>query len=96
MDPVTLAETFHAYLRGSLAFDRPADDTERHKDGPFRKQEGSDLHWQLDTTNNFWLHIDPSLQTAQLHTRYGDGWDGRAVHIMAALFEARYVRPSLG
>lgn len=90
MKPDTVAETFTAYLIGSLVFDR-GPHARRDSDGPFQQTAGDGLNWQLDGSNDFWLHIDESGETAKLNCRY-DGWGTIIVESMANLFEARYVR----
>jgi hypothetical protein len=80
-----LAQTFTAYLLGSLASHNA-----ESQYGPYRMRPGDDENWQLDSSNNYWLHIiDPSK--ADLTCCY-DG-QKRVIEAAVALFKARFDRP---
>ena len=79
--PEKLAQTFNAFLLGGLAYKN----TDQKK-GPYRKEDGSDDAWQLDGSNDYWLHIDG--QTARLTSRYSN--DQPTVEAMITLFQLRY------
>jgi hypothetical protein len=80
MKPAEVAKTFAAYLLGSQAF-RNADLAH----GPFRQHEGSDESWQLDGTNDYFLHIDGNK--GMLRDRYTR--EDRTIHAMVMLFKAQ-------
>ncbi len=90
MEPFDVAKTFAAYLLGSTAFDRPHSEREEDRffHGPYRKKEGSDKEWQLDHTNNYWLHIEGNWGT--ITWRYPD--NERVIRAAIALFEAHFKR----
>lgn len=62
-----LAQKFTAILR-QIRGER-ADVNRDGAYGPFRKRENSDESWQLDGTNNYWLHIHEGGK-ANLRCRY--------------------------
>lgn len=77
-----LAYTFSAYLLGTLAFDSKT--RERPLYGPYRK-DPSDDNWQLDNSNDYWLHIEDGK--GKLVSRY-DRVD--VLEAMLALFKLRF------
>ncbi|KND51705.1 MAG: hypothetical protein ABA06_00395 [Parcubacteria bacterium C7867-001] len=79
-----VACTFAAYLLGSLF----NSNWQRSVYGPFRKdyREGTDYErWQLDNTNDYWLHIEGNK--AKLVSRY-DRQD--VLEAMLTLFKLRF------
>jgi len=83
MSMTVVADNMSAYLLGAEAL-KNAD----RSMGPFRKHEGDDAHWQLDGTNNYWLHIDEPRK-GMLTCRYGSQLE--IITAMATLFTLRYV-----
>lgn len=57
--------------------------------GPFRKDKDSDDHWQLDGTNDYWLHFEGDQ--VRLNCRHGASQE-RVCEAMIALFHAKYDR----
>lgn len=78
-----LAQTFAAYLLGSLMFHN---DEGQH--GPFKKEPPSDADWQLDSSNDYWLHIVG--QEATIVCRYSA--QTPIIKAAVALFNARISR----
>jgi|GEM_PF-2388541 len=90
MQREAIAKTFAAYLLGSQTFDgvRTRDEgVTEYCYGPYRKDEASDAHWQLDHSNNFFLHFDDDT-SARIGCRYD--WQQPVVQAMLALFQLRY------
>lgn len=81
-----IAETFNAFLRGSLVFHEH--DPDRRLYGPYRKNEGDDDHWQIDSGNDYFLHVI-GPDAAHLDCRYDS--QVPVIEAMAALWEARFV-----
>lgn len=55
MTPQELAQTFTGLLRELRG--ESADGNRDGAHGPFQMRAGSDKSWQLDGTNDYWLHI---------------------------------------
>lgn len=87
MKPEDVANVFTAYLLGPLAFENS-----RFGDGqpygPYRKHQKSDADWQLDQTNDYWLHVRGDK--ARINCRYPSQEPVAAA--MIVLFKLRYVR----
>ena len=83
-----VAKTFTAYLIGAKTFDNPRNQTGDYVHGPWNNQAPrNDDSWQLDGTNDFFLHfLDDG--TAMLRARYER--DAEIVRLAAELFKARY------
>ena len=82
-----LAKAFAAYLQGGLAFDNRPSVSGPYGQGPFKKYEDRDS-WQLDTSNDFWLHIEGDR--ALLRCRYQH--QAPVIAAMVALFKVRYFK----
>jgi len=67
MAPKELAQTFTALIRQIRGESFEGNRDGAH--GPFQMRAGSDDHWQLDGTNDYWLHIHED-GTALLRCRY--------------------------
>lgn len=75
-----VAETFNAYLMGSLVFGP-------HRNGPIEHTQSVDGdRWQLDHTNDYFLHFEG--ETAHLDCRY-NGYFER-IEAAVALFKLSY------
>ena len=84
MERRIVAETFAAYLIGSLAF------TNRDRfHGPMEKDKGDDSSWQLDGSNDYWLHIEGDK--ARINCR-NPKTQVLVVKVMVELFNRRYNR----
>lgn len=83
MTPEQVAKTFTAYLIGSLAF---GNRDSNH--GPF-EMTGSHDTWQLDGTNDFWLH---DLGEGRVNVRCRYEREIPIIEAATALFIARYCR----
>jgi hypothetical protein len=81
-----LAKTFAAYRLGSRAF-RIDPDTEENPYGPYPMKNGSDLDWQLDDSNDFWLHIKEAGH-ATIVCRYS--YQEERLRTMAELFNLTF------
>ncbi len=90
MKKVDVAKTFAAYLMGPLAFENSSDEMSQLRNGPFRKDPTSDSHWQLDDTNDFWLHIEDDGEHATIWCRYPG--QGPIIEAAVKLFKARFLR----
>ena len=90
LTPTKVAETFAAYLLGPLAYECTSQ-TDPHWQGPFQNEKGNDKHWQLDTANDFFLHVDADGRHAALNCRY-EGREEAMLKAMADLFNLRYGR----
>jgi hypothetical protein len=78
-----VANTLAAYLLGARAFAVKKGDGTGCIWGPFRKEKDSDLRWQLDDSNDYWLHFtDEDLGEARIVWRY-DGQEADANAIIA-------------
>lgn len=90
MSNSSVAHAFAAYLQGPSAFENLCSRDGELSGGPYRKND-SDLDWQLDRTNDFWLHLHG--QTGELHCRYDGGLP--VIQAAVALFNARYARQTV-
>jgi hypothetical protein len=79
-ESVEIAKTFAAYVMGSVAHDNDR----MLSLGPSRK-EGSDSTWNLDHTNNYWLHIDRDTGRVDVTCRYDS--DLPVIEAMIALYK---------
>ncbi len=86
MKPDVMAKTFAAYLQGSLAFENRTDDRGELRSGPYKQDKTSEDSWQLDTSNDFWLHINGDK--ARIHHRYPR--QKAVAEAAVALFVARF------
>ncbi len=82
-----LAETFSAYLQGARVCNNRRDENGVWRQGPYRKVEGDNDRWQLDETNDYFLHI--SGNKVRIDCRY-NGAGEKVIEAMVALFQARY------
>jgi hypothetical protein len=65
-----IAEMLNAYLLGSKAFENQRRDRDGDRaHGPYPQNKGRDDHWQLDGSNDYWLHFEESGK-AWLNHRY--------------------------
>ena len=81
---VDIAKAFAAYIQGPLAFENGKDANGQFRWGPYQKE--TDADWQLDASNDFFLHFRENNGT--LNYRYpGQEPVARAA---VALFEARF------
>lgn len=87
MTPAQVAEVLNVYLIGGLVYENRKDDNGQRIHGPFKKHSDSELHWQLDPMNDFWMHVEG--ETAWLNCRWGD--HEPTLQALAALFDRQYV-----
>lgn len=85
MGPQMVADTFtmliyEHYMKGSSKTNR---DRER---GPYSK---GDNHWQLDTSNDYWLRVNESEKKYTLSCRY-DRSQTKTLEAISAAFEKMY------
>ena len=83
MTPHMAADTFSAYLRGDRA--------NRDNHGPFWNEAGQ--KWQLDTSNDFWLHMEReplSLTGSDLYLTCRYPSQTAVLEAMKVLFVLRY------
>lgn len=81
-----VAMIFAAYLLGHLAFVSRIGTTKEFRHGPFRKEPNSDENWQLDDSNDYWLHFKDGK--ARLIARYYSGLE--ICRVMLQLFKLRF------
>jgi len=82
MTALQLAQTFAAYLLGSLAADN-----RDGQYGPYKMRADSDEGWQLDSSNDYWLHI--TGPQADLTCRYDS--QEAVIKAAVALFTAKFL-----
>lgn len=70
MNPQDIAKTFNAYLLGHLIFQGSHDETNQFYCGPFKKERHGEISWQLDISNDYWMHIFPSGNRAAISCRH--------------------------
>jgi hypothetical protein len=87
----TVADTLAAYLQGGLAL-RPRNAEETRALGPYRKP-GKEFSWQLDASNNYFLHFNPISFEAVFTARYDSEQARKTMQSMAELFTVRYDIP---
>lgn len=83
-----VARTFTAYLLGSVAFEGLVSPSGELTRGPYKKRPESDDHWQLDQTNDFFLHIYGTQGV--IACRYPS--QKPVIEAAVALFRARHER----
>jgi hypothetical protein len=81
-----VAQAFAAYLMGPRAFDNRESSEGEFRNGPHHPVDGR-LSWQLDNSNDFWLHFEPNGR-ARLDHRYDSGRD--VCLAMIRLFNLQY------
>jgi hypothetical protein len=92
MTPTDVATVFNIYLLGLLALEnKRRRNNKRINYGPFKKDKKSDLDWQLDVTNDYFLHVKGS--TATLACRYDV--QEPVIWMMFMLFRLRYMSEQL-
>ena len=79
MKPLEVAQTFTAYLLGAIAF-KNLDGSK----GPYQMAKGGDASWQLDPTNDYWLHLSASGGSIVCRCQYQEV----VIQAMIALFNA--------
>ena len=91
MTRVQVAQTFTAYLIGPLTFDNRVNNDGEFARGPYMKDRNlkNDADWQLDGTNNFFLHFKEDH--AILSFRYDSPSQERTARILVALFTLRFL-----
>lgn len=87
LEPIRVAQTFNAYLLGSLVFTNVKISDGTYPFGPYPKVHGENS-WQLDTTNDYWLEIVGN--ECHLYDRYNNQV---LLDALVQLFRLRYERP---
>jgi len=57
MSPERVARAFSAYLQGHTIFEGSRKESGTFYGGPFKKERRNETSWQLDISNDYWLHI---------------------------------------
>lgn len=83
-----VARTFAAYLLGSLVYEESGAKKGAASKGPYRKEGSSNDRWQLDWSNDYWLHCDGDA--AYLACRYAS--QEKMMRLMVDLFVERHRR----
>ena len=82
-----VAKTFTAYLIGARMFENVRNQDGHYVHGPWNNHAPQDDFWQLDGTNDFFLHFLKD-GTAMMSARYER--DAEVVRLSVELFKARH------